>query len=300
MKDLIKLYRDPAVVVEPVAVVVDPAVTDAAKPVDLKPGSAAVTLDINKVDPLPVKTDSFVLPEAYKDKPYLKGVDSQEKLLKMLDGAQELIGKRGPAVPKPEAPQAEWDAYYESIGRPKTANEYVLEGADKGDQKFIPKVQAALHKAGLTSGQAKTVWSEVNVALGEYLKDKGIADAQAEVDFTKVATDAFGAEREAVLTRGKELLHQFISPTMKQHLDTLSNENLVVLVDVLRNIDKKFIKQDGPGKLPDATGMTPADISSKARELMAEQAKHQTMTPEYNALQKRIDDLYNTLRRGTR
>lgn len=333
MRNLIQLYRidEPAGDKGAAAAVVD-------APVDLKPGSASTTLDINskpvqtadtlhddaikateawQANPSPelkqkaveavaaAKTAlnsarAFVLPDAFKDKPYLKGIDSQEKLLKMLDGAQELIGKKGPALPKPEAPQAEWDAYYESIGRPKTAAEYVLEGAEKGDQKFIPKVQAALHKAGLTSTQAKTVWSEVNVALGDYMKEKGISDAQADVDFDKLATDSFGADRDKILATSKAILDANVSPAMKAHIAKLSNENLIVMADVLNNINAKYIKQDGPGGKPTATGMTPADLSNKARTLMAEQSKFNSFSPEFNALQKQIDECYDAMRRGTR
>lgn len=301
MKDLIRLYRDPAVVIDPpAAVAVEPPAADPNKPVDLKPGSASVTVDINTPDPAAVKIEPFILPEAYKDKPYLKGVDSQEKLLKMLDGAQELIGKKGPAIPKPEAPQAEWDAYYDSIGRPKTSAEYVLDGADKGDQKFIPKVQAALHKAGLTPGQAKTVWSEVNVALGDYMKEKGIADAQQNTDFDKLAVDSFGVDRDRVLARGKELIMANISPAMKSHADKLPNESLVVLADILKNIDKKYITQDGPGKQPDANGSTPDELRVKARGFMTEQSKFDPMSTQFQNLQKQIDECYNTIRRGTK
>lgn len=289
MRNLIQLYRDPAVVVD------QPAPGAAAA--DLTPGSASASVDINAAAAPKVEAPAFVLPDTYKDKPYLKGVDSQDKLLKMLDGAQELIGKKGPALPKPEAPQAEWDAYYESVGRPKTAAEYAFDGADKADPKFLPKVQAAMHKAGLNPTQAKTIWAEVNGALGEYMKEKGIADEKQNVDFDKLAADSFGVDRDKVLARSKELLGEFTSPGMKTHVANLSNESLVVLADVLRNIDAKYIKQDGPGGKPDATGMTPGDVSMKARELMAQQSKFNPMTPEYNSLQKQIDDLYNTLRR---
>lgn len=294
MNNLIKLYREVAAV-DPVAAPVV-VVPDGAAPADLKPASASTTLDINS--PPPVKVESFILPDAYKDKSYLKGVDSQEKLLKMLDGAQELIGKRGPAIPKDGATQAEWDAYYESKGRPKTAAEYTFDGIDKADPKFLPKVQAAMHKIGLNPTEAKTLWGEVNVALGDYMKEKGLADQQQDIDFDKLAANTFGVERDKVLARGKELVDANISPTMKDAAKKLDNNAYVVLADILRNIDKKYISPDGaPLKGPTSIGMTPADVSSKARTLMSEQAKHNPMSQEYNNLQKQIDDLYNTLRR---
>jgi len=303
MQTLIRLYRDPAVVGTPAAAVIPEQspvqIPDAAEPVDLAPKTVSTTLDINT--PAPAKTEPFILPEAYKDKPYLKGIDSQEKLLKMLDGAQELIGKKGPTVPKDDAPQAEKDAYYESIGRPKTPGEYTFQGADKTDAKFLPKVQAAMHEAGLTSKQASIVWDKVTVAMSELATDKGLADAQADVDFDKLAANTFGADRDRVLARGKELVDANISPAMKEAAKKLDNNSYVVLADILRNIDRKYISPDGaPVKGPTAVGLTPADLSNKARNLMVEQSKFTPMSQEFNNLQKQIDECYDTMRRGTR
>ena len=306
MKDLIKLYRDPAIV-EPVAPVVPPVeppvqVPDAAKPVDLSPKSASTTVDLN-TPVVKVDDKGFVLPDAFKDKPYLKGVKSVDEVYKMLDGAQELIGKKGPAVPKADAPQAEKDAYYESIGRPKTAAEYtsVLVGADKTDPKVLTRIQEAFHKAGLTPDQAKLAWEESTGAFMDYAKEKGLADAQADVDFDKLAANTFGVDRDKVLARGKELVDANISPAMKEAAKKLDNNAYVVLADILRNIDKKYISPDGaPLGKPTATGMTPADLSNKARNLMAEQSKFTPMSQEFNNLQKQIDECYDTMRRGTR
>lgn len=301
MKTLMRFYRDPAVVIDPPAAIVEPPVQvpEGAKPADLTPGSASTTLDLNRavnLKPADPAVPAFVLPDGYKDKPYLKGIDSQEKLLKMLDGAQELIGKKGPALPKPEAPQAEWDAYYESIGRPKTAAEYVFDGADKADPKFLPKIQAAMHKFGLTPTQAKGIYAEVNTALGEFAKEKGIADTQADVDFDKLAADTFGVDRDKVLARGKQLVDANISPAMKEAAKKLDNNAYIVLADILRSIDKKYISPDGaPNGKPNATGMTPSDISAKARTLMSEQSKFSTMSQEFQNYQKQIDECYDQL-----
>lgn len=303
MNNLIRIYRDPDPAAGAAGGEPPVQVSDAAKPADLAAKSAATTVDINTP---PVKTDatsSFVLPPEYKDKPYMKGIDSQEKLLKMLDGAQELIGKKGPSVPKADAPQAEKDAYYESIGRPKTAAEYtpVLTGADKTDLATLTKLQNAFHKAGLTAEQAKVVWEESTTAFSDFAKEKGLAAEKTNADFDKLATDSFGVDRDKVLARGKELIHQLASPAVKEFAATLPNESLIVLADILRNVDKKYISPDGaPKGGPTATGMTPADLSNKARNLMSEQAKFNPMTQEYNNLQKQIDECYDTMRRGTR
>lgn len=314
MRNLIQLYRDPAVVVDPPAAVTPPVVTPpvvtppvvtppAVTPpvVDTAPKSVSSTVDIN-ANPS-VTPPAFVVPEAFKDKPYMKGIDSLEKLFTMLDGAQTLIGSKGPQIPKADAPQAEKDAYYESIGRPKTAAEYtpVLTGADKTDPKTLPKLQAAFHKAGLTPDQAKIVWDESTTAFAEFAKDKGLADAAADIDFNKLATDNFGVDRDKVLARGKELITANLSPTMKPAIEKLDNNALIVIADLMRNMDKKYIKPDGaPNAQPVLNSGTPDTLRAKARELMVEQGKHPPMSAEFMNLQGQIDGIYETIRRGTK
>lgn len=307
MRDLIRLYREPAAVepvappatpVEPpVAAPAQPAPGSAAAPVVTAPGTASTTLDINKATATPIEP-TFVLPNEYKDKVYLKGVDSQEKLLKMLDGAQELLGRKGPAVPKADAPQAEKDAYYEALGRPKDPAGYELPGADKGDPKFTTALRGVFHKYGLSGDAAKGIWNDVQGALGEFVKDSGLATQQANIDFDKLATDSFGTERDAVLTRGKELITANISPAMKPAIDKLDNNALIVLADVLRNVDKKYIKQDGPGRQPTIGSGTPDELRAKARGLMSEQAKHTPTSVEFTNLQTQIDGIYDSLRKS--
>ena len=46
---------------------------------------------------------AFSIPDAYKDRPYLKGVDSVDKVYEMLDGSQKLLGQRPAGIPAPDA-----------------------------------------------------------------------------------------------------------------------------------------------------------------------------------------------------
>lgn len=299
MKNLISLYRETdAAGAAGAAAGANQEPPVGAEKVDLAPASVEAKVDIN-AKPAAV-APTFALPDEYKEKPYLKGIDSLDKVYKMLDGAQELIGKKSPVVPKADAPQAEKDAYYESIGRPKTAAEYapVLTGADKTDPKVLPRLQAAFHKAGLTPDQAKIVWDESTSAFADFAKEKGVADQQADVDFEKLATDSFGADRDKILATSKAILDANVSPTMKAQVAKLSNENLIVLADVLNNINKKYIKQDGPGGKPFLASGTPDELRAKARGLMSDQSKHDPMSVEFQNLQKQIDGLYNQIRTG--
>jgi len=304
MMNLIKLYRDPAVVVDPPAAVTPAAIVPdklaaAVVPpvVDVTPKSVSTTVDLNK--PATPAAGAFVIPDAFKDKPYLKGIDSMDKLYAMLDGAQDLIGKKGPAIPKADAPQAEKDAYYESIGRPKTPGEYKFDGQDKADPKFLPRLQNAFHKNGLPQEQAANLWKDVQVELQEWMKETGLQEKQFNVDFDKLATESFGAERDKVLARGKELITANISPAMRPAIEKLDNNALVVLADVLRNLDKKYIKPDSaPNAQPTLNGGTPDELRAKAKGLMEQQGKLSPMSQEFTNLQTQIDAIYDQIRKS--
>lgn len=312
MRNLIMLYRDPAVIppvqTPPPAAVIPPVVTPplevtpppaAVVPpvIDVTPKSAATIVDINAKPP--VTPPSFVIPDAFKDKPYLKGIDSVDKLFAMLDGAQALIGSKGPAVPKADAPQAEKDAYYTSIGRPEKPEGYVIPGAEKADPAFLPRLQKAFHKNGIPQDQAAALWTDVGTELQEWMNEKKLVEVQQDVDFTKLATDNFGAERDKILARGQELIKANVSPSMAPAVSKLDNNALIVLADILRNVDKKYIKQDGaPNVQPILNGGTPDELRAKARELMTAQGKFTPMSAEFTNLQSQIDGIYDQIRKS--
>lgn len=289
----IRVYREPAV---------EPPV--GAPPVSIPGASASVSLPLPPAgtppETPPAKPETppaFALPDAYKDKPYLKGVDSMDKVFKMLDGAQELIGKRPAGIPGPDATPEDKAKFYDALGRPKTAGEYVFDGADKADPKFLPKVQEAFHKHGLSAEQAKGIYADINGALAEFAKEAGLAAQQQDVNFDELANKTFGVNRDKVLSISKALLDANVSPSMKEHVAKLSNENLIVLADVLNNINAKYIKQDAaPGGSPTAVGLTPASVSAKGRELMMSEAYNNPFHANHAQVVQQVKEIYGTLK----
>ena len=241
-----------------------------------------------------VTPPAFSIPDAYKEKPYLKGVDSQEKLFTLLDGAQELIGKRPAGIPAPDAPPEEWNKFYDALGRPKTAAEYKFElpeGA-KVDEKVIGEMKEILHRHGLTPTQATGLQKDLDAYAIKMATAKGIALQQQNTDFDKLASDMFGADRDKIMARAKGLIDTFVPANLKGEVAKLSNENLIVLAGVLNGIHAKYIKTDGPPGQPGLGQETPDTLREKARGLMLEQSKIGPMDPRYDTLQKEIDALY--------
>ena len=78
----------------------------------------------------------------------------------------KLIGSKGVIVPKPDAPQAEIDKFYNTLGRPEKADGYKFTPIEnlpeqlKTDPQTETAVKGLFHKAGITQAQADLIQSE--------------------------------------------------------------------------------------------------------------------------------------------
>ena len=247
------------------------------------PGSATATLSI---------------PEGYKEKPYLKGIDTPEKLFQMLDGAQELIGKRPAGIPAADAAPEEWAKFYDAVGRPKTAAEYTFELDPKVqvDEKILSKSKEIMYKNGLTAAQAKNLQKDFDAMALEIAKERGISLEKQNTDFNKLTAELFGADRDKIMARSKGLLDTFVPDKLKPLVATLPNETLMILAGVLNGIHAKYIKTDGApasgGGGGSGSGETPETLRAEARALMGSPAYSNAMDSEHDNVCKKIDELY--------
>jgi hypothetical protein len=261
-------------------------------PAGTPPASVSTSLNLPAAaTPPPATPPAFTIPDAYKDKSWAKGIDSMDKLWAMNDGAQELIGKRPAGIPAADAPQAEWDKFYEATGRPKAAAEYVFDygknadGTSKvaADVKWDTGLKELLFKNGITAKQAVGLQKEFDALVANTLKERNIVVEQENQDFTKITTEIFGAERDKVLANGKTLLNEHITdPRVKAMLPKLSNDGLTILASALKSFSDKFIKSPGASTTaPGAPGSSTAGTVGGGRAEMHAEARRLMGTPEY-------------------
>lgn len=308
MKHLLRILRDP-----------DPAGAnpEGGSPADpTKANSYSATIP-NVDDPQPkpfnlpegVDFDQLV-PEDYRDKPYLKDVMEKKDvkaIFDKLDNAQKLIGQRPEGIPGPEAAPEEWDKFYKMMGRPEEANAYEFsyeelpeEIKSLRNEEFEGTVKKLMYDAGLTAEQAKKLQTGYDKLMVETLEKSGALAQQRDVDFDKLASDTFGKDKvDTVLASSKKMLEQFVPENLKEHVANLSNENLVVLASVLDGVRQKYIGEDGLSNSSPAGGATDVgDLRAQGRELMASEAytnprhiEHQKVKAEVENLYKRIGNL---------
>lgn len=174
-------------------------------------------------------TNQFLssLPEELRKEPSLSTFKDAPTLAKSYVEAQKLIGNKRIALPGEKAGDAEWDAFFNQIGRPDTADKYedVVLKDEKGNVKFTPDPKEAaelkkfFHKMGLTGRQAKMMQEyslryldtnatakeeaekQKNAAAIQELKGKWGDKFDLNVDTARAVIKKFGGENAAEIEK---------------------------------------------------------------------------------------------------
>lgn len=233
------------------------------------------------------------IPEEFKDRPYLEDVTTLDQVLKKLDGAESLIGKKELEPPKDDAPQEKWEAFYNRLGRPEKVEDYVIEGEDVD---FAKKLAPAFHKAGLSNKQVQQLIAESSPILEQ------LASAQNEnfsdEGFNNLTKEVFGDNTDQAIKVSRDLINKFADPKLKDYHKELDNKSLVLLASILNNVHNEYIKTDTTMReaQPESGTETPADLREKAKRLIRKAQDPNTTFSEAENLKKQINEIYASLK----
>ena len=122
----------------------------------------------------------------------LENINDIESLAKSYVHAQKLVGSDKIPVPNKHATEKDWDAVYEKLGRPKTAEEYKfnLPEDQKVDEAALKNFSTQAHKLGLLPGQAEGMVKFYNEMIGnELAQADSLASSQREKAITELKTE---------------------------------------------------------------------------------------------------------------
>ncbi len=122
----------------------------------------------------------------------LENINDIESLAKSYVHAQKMVGADKIPVPNKFATDKDWDAVYEKLGRPKTAEEYKfnLPEDQKVDEAALKNFSTQAHKLGLLPGQADGMVKFYNEMIGnELAQADSIATSQREKAITELKTE---------------------------------------------------------------------------------------------------------------
>jgi len=267
-------------------------------PISAPPETPPVTPETPPVAPNFIDT----IPEGFRDKPYMKDIDSTEKLYSAFDGLQKKIGERPGGVPQEGATDEEWKQFNKSFGVPDTAAEYKVsevqlpEGVTKDEDMSKALVDAA-HKAGLSAKQFNALEPKFNEIMVAAAQKQIAQQAENDTAFDSAANDLFKDKRDEILESSRKLIAEHIPEAFKDKLADLPNESLLVMAGVLDSIKTKYISEDGP-TTPGAPGAGPQTMDERraeVRKLMMTPAYKSKMHPDHAATTAKIKELYAPL-----
>lgn len=252
--------------------------------------------------------NNFTIPDTYKDRGWVEKIKSPDDLWKTLDNAQSLLGKRPAGIPAADAPQEEWDRFYQ-VARPESPDKYTLsdiEGIPEGFDIAPIKQQAAdlAYKAGLTPKQANDLWNEyMKTELGAAEKNKKELDAQREkgdAEFESLMTKLHGDKYAEVQQTALDMVNQYIPadlvPATKELAD--NPRALAALVTAMKGAHDEIAKlkaeYGAEGSLTRGAQSPTANIEDTRKELAqlrTSAAAKDFLSPDHKKTMERVSEL---------
>lgn len=236
-----------------------------------------------------------IIPDAYKDKAWVKNIKDSESLFKMVDDQNAALGKRPAGIPEDNATDEQRALFNKAFGVPEKSEEYKLPDLVEGDTKgaeFQTKIKAMYHKAELNPRQANVI-SEM---FGDLAKSMAPDSEAQDAEFSKMMDAEFGDQTERVLKEAQELITRFTPESMKDEIDKLGNVEQKVLASVLKGIRDEYISEDDIPSGPGAAAATPADKIEEAKAIMMDMKDpyNDEMNPNYGARREYVNKLFGT------
>lgn len=249
------------------------------------------------------------IPEAYREKPFMKGIDSLEGLLKQHENAQSLIGKKQFGVPEETAGDDAWNEFYNKI-RPESADKYEFtevefpEGFERNDE-IAGKVKELFHQAGLSTRQAKAIQEGYDKMMAEAYKADGEAyrqkQEQLDAQFEEAFQKDFGKDHEQVFKDLQESLSDAIPDQYKSAIENMSNDQLLVMAHFANKMKQEYMDEDGGGMHPQNEGGTAVDLRAERMNLLKKHSEvyaKNPMSSELRGLEDQIRKINDRMRRS--
>lgn len=238
-------------------------------------------------EPIVSTSTSFIdtVPEEYRSREYTTSISQaenpQDALWKHLDGLETAMATRPGGIPADDAPDEAWAAWAQLIApsdisaygdlKPVLSEEqaHLKEVIDASYQpELLSKVLEAARSEGVLPRQFKSIINVFNNAQLEmannFLQEQERQVAQLNHDFDKQFAIEFGNDKDKVIAEGKNFLKDNVSANMKQHVDALSNEALMLVAGLAYNAKQKYGREDTIPQGGSASNLANDEITLKA------------------------------------
>lgn len=240
----------------------------------------------------PLETEKdFNIPEAYKDKPYLKDVKNLDDIFKKLDGAQSLIGKSKINFPTEESTDEEIKAFNKAAGVPEKAEDYVFESSDKDrDTSLDDKIKELFLNSEITGRSATKLQTGFEALMKEIAETKKTESDEA---FGKLTSEVFGDKADEVIASSRKLIEENLPEALEKPFTELSNEALTIVSAVLDSIKTKYIDEDNINDLNGSGNpVTVESLRKEGQALLDHPARNDPFHQDHKAINEKIKEVY--------
>ena len=181
----------------------------------------------------------------------------------------DLEGKLGNSIPKlkDDATDVERSAYYDALGRPKTANEYEIDGEDKNATEWTSQWKQQFHSIGLTKPQAKALSTAWNASVQKMVEahNASLKNEITALD-TKLRSE-YGDKYDTNVELAKRLFQKHIGTEFDKSFDAgtsvIRSDTIRLLVKLASLTGEDRSPQGGNSQGGGSKGTTFIDYSVK-------------------------------------
>lgn len=182
---------------------------------------------------------------------YSDDISGLHNMAKSYVNAQSMIGRDKVVLPKPGDDQSVYDAYYDAIGRPKSAEEYKFEGAqypegmDDQFKSFMDEFSGSMfnqeelakqfHELGLSNEQANKAFSAIYNQSMEAAYNQVMAASQEHDKAVAALKDEWGEKFDDRLALANRGLRRYADDST---YDSLESKGLLDDPDIARIFEK--------------------------------------------------------------
>lgn len=257
--------------------------------------------------PAPLAMKDIITEAGFADRAYLKDFlekpadkDTISALIKKLDGAETLIGKKPTGIPAADAKDDELDAFFGKL-RPEKPEDYTIEAGEKPDEGFLKVVREAFHEGGSHKRQTQKILGKIMPFLKERetIRLNAVAAEKAKNDereaaFETMLKEAVGPEYEKKSARVQQAIKELVPEKARQYADKIDDKSLVLVTAVVDALLSKYAKEDdfkgegggGGGKQEDKNTLV-----EELKKLYAEPARNDFRHADHEKINKRINEI---------
>lgn len=243
-----------------------------------------------------------------RSNPSLTKFNDAASLAKSYVQLQKTVGAGRVALPTEDAPQAEWDAFFEQVGRPKDVNGYGLDewkppGGLPWNGEAAKRMIEKMHGHGLTTRQAKGLLNDFAGLQAETWENIGKLRTAQQQQADKELRDEFGSAYDAKLEAAKKAARNLVGESTDEApnlLDRIILQDGRLLGDhpeiikLFASIGERAFTEDSDSPLGGVrrTTATPEEASRELSGIFGDAAKNKILNdsghPEHDALWARV------------